>query len=249
MLDLAYDVEHWSLAVTLCVLILADQALRTVGREPGPPPFIQRLSDGFLVVSGLWGAYFAVSTVFFLHNFWKGLLNDAGPVVVFVTLVALAAGLWLAGVGISRSVALLRSGGDASPLRVRSRRAAWITMFLAAAWFICCCLVFSAMYAYVYLSTLGLLFLGFYGTSDAVTKLLKDTGSDRRCAVGLARTLRIHRCLLSVFLRRELDNRHSTVSCVHLIRSRRRAAALQPMSSCPVGVFYHGNLRGDLAGI
>jgi hypothetical protein len=189
MLDLVYDVEHWSLAVTLCVLILAGQALRAVGREPGPSPYIQRLSDSFLMASGLWGAYLVVSTVLFLLKFWKGLLNDAGPILVFMTLVALAAGLWLAGVGISRAVTHFRSGGDATQRRVQARRATWVAMSLTAAWFVYCCLVFSAMYAYVYLSTLGLLLLGFYGTSDAFRKLLKGQKQDTHVLVHIVGAL------------------------------------------------------------
>ncbi|MFC1654232.1 hypothetical protein ACFL2F_00385 [Myxococcota bacterium] len=51
-------------------------------------------------------------------------------------------------------------------------------MFLTAAWFVCCCLVFSGIYAYVYLSTLGLLLLGFYGTSEAGRSLLRGEKQD-----------------------------------------------------------------------
>ena len=171
--DLVRQVQQWPFEVTLGVLILASLALWIVGRESGDRLFVRKVSGVVLAVFSLWGAYFCVDSILFRLKFTGSLFSEAGPLIIFFTVTSLASGAWLVIVGICRAVALFRKGGDDPPRRARARRWAKVTLALAAAWFICRVLVFSAMEVYFYMSTFWLLLLGFYGAGDSITSLLK----------------------------------------------------------------------------
>jgi hypothetical protein len=133
-----------------------------------------KLFDIFLLASGLWGAYSFVLAIIFLDEIRTAILEDAEPLIIFMAMVSLASGLWLVLVGGSRLLALFGKGNAGSPRRARARLFVKVTVALAAAWLMCLCLIFSRMFAYVYLSTFGLLLLGFYGVGDSIRKLLQE---------------------------------------------------------------------------
>jgi len=154
--------------MTLCVLFVASRTLERIEKRSVVPAHIFKAPEGLLIVSVLWGAYVLVDSVLFLIEKWKYLLDNAGMIFVFKTIVALATGCWLVIVGGSRVVRFFKAEGGGSEEDSRVDRVAAV---LAMAWIVCYGVVFSGMYAYVYLSTFGLLLLGSWGAFQAASRL------------------------------------------------------------------------------